>query len=173
MIYKFARIVPDLPQGFATFAMVRFAAKESFVGDYSKTFEWIDLPQGRVRYAGGMRGRDEPSIETFAVELRGAVYYGEIREVFPPEENEYSIEVVSFGWIKHDWSGNEPDPEHCASFTPNDLSDIQSLLCAAVSIWRRLEDRPAILYESLQTHFTGEIVFRDGCVLISEEGGVL
>jgi len=137
------------------------------MGGYSKTFEWIDFPQGRVRYAGGRRGREDPSIETFAVEIRGAVYYGEVCEVFSLEQNDYSLEVVSFGWMKHDWLGVEPDPEYCASFSLDDLSDVQSLLCETVPIWRSLEDRPAILYESIQTHFTGKIVFRDGWALVS------
>ncbi len=141
------------------------------MGDYSKTFEWIDFPQGRVRYAGGRRGRDEPPIETFAVEIDARVYYGEIREVFPPEQNHYSLEVVSFGWLQHDWSGVEPHPEYCASFTLNVLSDVQSLLCKVVPIWRSLEDRPAILYESFQTRFTGDIFFRDGWALVRDDEG--
>jgi len=139
------------------------------MGDYSKTFEWIEFPQGRVRYAGGKRGRDEPPIETFAVEIHGWVYYGQVLTVFLSAQNNYNLEVVSFGWLKHDWLGVEPDPEYCASFTLNELSEVQSLVCHAVSTWRNLEDRPAILYESAQTHFMGEISFRDGWALVKDD----
>jgi hypothetical protein len=139
------------------------------VGDYSKTFEWIDFPQGRVRYAGGRRGRDEPPIDTFAIEIHGRVYYGQIQELFLPDRCSYNLEVVSFGWLKHDWLGSKPDPKHCAAFTLNGLSEVQALICQVVPVWRNLEDRPAILYESAQTHFAGEIIFRDGWALLTED----
>jgi len=172
VIYVFARIVPDLLQGFAPFAMVRFAAKESFVGDYSKTFEWIEFPQGRVRYAGGRRGRDEPPIDTFAVELRGRVYYGEITQLHLADGNRYNLEIVSFGWTKHDWLGTEPNAKYCAAFTVKDLEEVQAILCQAVPVWRSLEDRPSLLSEFFEARFMGELIFRDGWALIRDESRI-
>jgi hypothetical protein len=139
------------------------------VGDFRKTFEWIDFPQGRVRYAGGKRGRDEPPIETFAVEMHGGIYYGEISELFLSDGNRYNLQIVSFGWLKPDWFGIEPSPEYCAAFTCEELGEVQALLCQAVPVWRSLDDRPPFLTEYFHAHFMGEIVFKDGWALIKDE----
>ncbi|WP_090052631.1 hypothetical protein [Luteibacter sp. 329MFSha] len=167
-----ATSVPVLLHGFAAFATIRFAAKESFVGDYSKTFEWIEFPQGRVRYAGGRRGRDEPPMETFAIELYDRVYYGEICESLLADGNRYNLMIVSFGWTKHEWRGIEPNPRDCATFTPRELEKVQALLCQAVQVWRGLDDRPPFLTEYFESRFMGEVIFQDGWALIRDESEI-
>ncbi|SFW75717.1 hypothetical protein [Luteibacter sp. UNCMF366Tsu5.1] len=139
------------------------------MGNYSKTFEWIDFPQGRVRYAGSKRGREEPPIETFTVEYRGGVYYGEIDERYLADGNRYNLEVVSFGWVIHDWVGTEPDPCSCAAFSFDELSEVQAMVCGAIKAWLKLEDRPSFLYESFQSRFMGEVAFRDGWALLKDD----
>lgn len=137
--------------------------------DYSRTFDWFDFPEGRIRYAGGSKGRDEPPIDVFSVEIGGRTYFGEIRRSFLADENNYNIETVSFGWPKRDWFGTEPDPRQCATFSPAELRDVQSLVTQAVPAWRLLENRPIIVRESARSHFMGEIIFRDGWALIRDE----
>lgn len=141
------------------------------MGDYDDTFEWIDFPQGQVRYAGGSKGRDEPPITIFSVVLNGRVYYGEFRRWFLENDNDYNIEVISFGWLEREWLGTEPNPKHCAQFSSRELGDVQSLVCQAVPVWRSLEDRPSIVREYADSHFMGEVIFRNGWALISEEEG--
>jgi len=139
---------------------------------YTKTFDWIDFPQGRVRYAGGKRGRDEAPIHTFALEMHGRIFYGEIGELFREGGNDYDLEIISFGWLRHDWLGTEPDARYCASFALNELQEVQVLLCQAVVAWRNLDVRPVILTEYGSARFMGEVVFRDGWALIGNaEGG--
>ena len=142
------------------------------MGNYSKTFEWINFPQGRVRYAGGRRGRDEPPIQTFAVELHGCVYYGEIASLFLADGNRYNLEIVSFGWKKHEWFGTEPDPRYCAIFTENELAQVQWLLCQTIPVWRGLEDRPSSLTEYFEARFMGDLLFREGWALLRGEGSI-
>lgn len=142
------------------------------MGNYKETFEWIDFPQGRVRYAGGRRGKEEPAIETFAVEVYGRIYYGEIRRSFLVDRNNYNLEVISFGWLTHDWYGTEPDSRYCAAFTINELGEVQALLCQAVPVWRSFDARPPFLTEYVTAHFMGEVIFRDGWALTRDEGGM-
>jgi len=137
------------------------------VASYKKTFEWINLPKGRVRYTGGARGRDEPPIETFAMEIFGSIYYGEIKRNFLPGAGSYDIGIVSFGWLKKDWHGTTPDPEFCASFTASHLEEVQALICQAVAVWYALEDKPSFLF-STTSRYTGDIVFQDGWALLRD-----
>ncbi|SEW03961.1 hypothetical protein [Luteibacter sp. 329MFSha] len=139
------------------------------MGKYSDTFDWIDLPQGRVRYAGGKRGRDEPPIETFAAEIFGSIYYGEVRAVFLADGNNFNVEIVSFGWLKHDWFGTDPDPRYCAAFTLRELGEVQSLLGQMISAWCLLDERPFVIDESAQSRFMGDILFRNGWVLVRDD----
>jgi len=134
---------------------------------YDKTFEWIDFPQGRVRYAGGAANREEPR-EAFAVDLHGQIYYGEIKKAFLPDRHNYNLEIISFGWLENGWYGILPEPELCAAFVPKDLETVQTLLCQAVEEWRKLEDRPFTEYSD--SHFMGDVLFRDGWALIKDEG---
>lgn len=141
------------------------------VVSYEKTFEWLDFPEGRIRYAGGRRGRDEPPITTFSVELSGKTYFGEFRRCFLPDGNNYDIEVISFGWRQHDWPGTEPHPKYCAAFTPEEIGHVQSLICQAVTVWRSLKDRPSIVREYSDSRFSGEVAFRDGWALVRDVEG--
>lgn len=142
------------------------------MGDYSKTIAWMDFPQGRVQYAGGKRGREEPPIETFAVDYHGETYFGEIGRRFLADRHSYTLEIVSFGWVTPDWVGTEPNPRLCVAFTLKELAQVQSLVCSAVRVWLGLEDRPPFLTEYGSARFTDEVIFRDGWALLkdNEEG---
>ena len=53
---------------------------------------------GRARFAGGVRSWDELGHETFALELRGNEYFGEIKNLFLKNHNDYNIVIDSFGY---------------------------------------------------------------------------
>lgn len=139
------------------------------MSSYEKMFEWVDLPQGRVSYVGGKRGRDEPYMTVFAVEIPKGTYYGEICVKFLADRHNFNLEIISFGWLKDEWFGSEPDPEYCESFTVEELRTVQSIIPQAVSEWIKLERRPNIVRESAKSHFMGEIHFREGWALIRSE----
>jgi len=143
------------------------------MGDYSKTFEWIDLPQGRVRYVGEKRGREEPPIDVFSVCVHGWTYFGELRRIYLSDRNHYDLEIVSFGWLTEDWFGTEPDPAFCASFTEKQLGDVQILVSQAVSNWYAMDDRPAILFKSSKSGFSGDIHFASGWALLKDVGDAI
>jgi len=139
------------------------------MGAYSKTFDWFDFPEGRIRYAGGRRGRDEPPIHIFAVEIYGWIYYGEIRKIFLADGNNYNLEIVSFGWMRDEWFGTEPNPPFCSAFTLKELGEVRALICQVVPLWRELEDRPIVLTEYVDSHFMGDIFLREGWALIKDD----
>lgn len=68
------------------------------MGEYSNTFDWVQFPEGRARFAGGIRGWDEKRHETFAVEVNGVEYFGELDSVFLPDRHNFNIEIISFGY---------------------------------------------------------------------------
>lgn len=141
------------------------AAESTFLVNYEKTFDWFDFLQGRIRYEGRARGRDEPPIEVFAIEAFGSTYYGEIRRDFLPDAKTYFVRVVSFGWLEKNWYGSEPDPRFCASFLPSQLEDAQILICQGITAWNELEDKPSFLF-STRSRFTGDVVFQVGWALL-------
>lgn len=63
------------------------------MGSYNEPFERTDLPGGRAQYVGVSRGRDEPPIDTFAMELQGNPHYEEIRRADLPERNHDDLQV--------------------------------------------------------------------------------
>jgi hypothetical protein len=125
------------------------ARKEQVMAKNSP-FDWIDFPDGRVKCVGGAgaAGRDDPPVTSgFAVEFQGHIYHGEIRESYLPDRNNFNLEVVSFGWPEHVWSGQPAVPGKYANFSVDQLASIQSLVCLAVQVWAGLEDRPSFLDE--------------------------
>ena len=62
------------------------------------TFEWIEFPEGRARFAGGFRCWDELGRETFAIELRGCQYFGQIDNEFLENGNDYNLRIDAFGY---------------------------------------------------------------------------
>ena len=61
-------------------------------------FDWMELTGGRARFSGGIRGFDELRHETFAAEVDGREYFGELQKAFLPNDHDYNIEVIAFGY---------------------------------------------------------------------------
>lgn len=132
------------------------------MGKDSSTFDWVQFAEGRARFAGAMRGWDERRYEVFAVEVNGVTYFGEIARLFLSNEDDFNIEVRSFGYYM-DANVGIPDQTARESFEDNDLRIVRSLICQLVSTRRDLENRkPSLLTEYESSRFMGQVIFRDG-----------
>ena len=136
---------------------------------YEATFDWVQLQEGRARFSGGVRGIvDEQRHETFAVEVDGIEYFGEIEAKFLPNNNDYNIEVLWFGYGSNTSVGM-PMLGSCQKFTLVEIEAIQTLIVQLIDAGTRFSKRPSILTEFPDAHFMGEVTFRDGWVISTSE----
>ncbi|MEP7187200.1 MAG: hypothetical protein ABI767_15320 [Rhodanobacter sp.] len=131
------------------------------MGNSEKTFHWVQFKEGKAKFSGGIRGGDERRHETFAVELKNTVLYGEIENVFLPNGNDYNIEVISFGYGMEANVGN-PHPNARGAYTFAELQIIKSLIVQLLQAGLHFEDRPSVLTEYPNAHYMGKILFREG-----------
>jgi len=133
---------------------------------YEKIFEWQQFPEGRARFAGGIRGWDERGHDTFAVELEGEIVYGEIDTSFLPNHHDFNVQVVSFGYGMRENVGilNEggPGPHAQGTFPSAYLQRVQSLVVQLVRAGLSFEKRPSVLEEMPNSHFMGKVLFPEG-----------
>lgn len=135
------------------------------------TFDWLQFPEGRARFSGGVRGiMDEQRHETFAVEVDGEEYFGEIQNAFLPNGNDYNIEIVSFGYGRDGDIGMPMRGRTCRVFTATEASTIQALITQLIAAGMHYPDRPSILKEYPDAHFMGQILYRDGWILVADDG---
>ncbi|QDH70353.1 hypothetical protein [Marilutibacter alkalisoli] len=135
------------------------------MSEYPKPFDWQQFPEGRARFSGSVRGADERGHETFAVELRGETYYGEVRRTFLQNENDFNIEIVSFGWPGTEWVGM-PMPGMCHTFSPEESDEAKKLIVGMIQAAAASETRPGLLNEYADARFMGQVVFREGWALL-------
>jgi hypothetical protein len=139
------------------------------MGVYENTFKWVQFPEGRARFSGGVRGiMDEKGHETFAVEVDGVEWFGEIDQKFLPNNNDFNVEVISFGYPTDGYIGM-PMLGTCQIFTPAQIEMIQKLIMQLVDAGTRFEDKPSMLHEYPNARFMGEVFFRDGWALVMSE----
>ena len=132
-------------------------------------FDWVQFPEGRARFSGGVRGiDDEQRHETFAVVVDDAEYFGEIQREFLPNNNDYNIEVVSFGYGS-DTSVGMSMLGTCQIFTSEEISTIQTLIVQLIAAGTHFSDRPSLLNEYPNAHFMGKVIFKDGWVCRKDE----
>ncbi|MDL5367290.1 hypothetical protein QSH18_16905 [Xanthomonas sp. NCPPB 2654] len=133
------------------------------------TFGWVQFPEGRARFFGLVRGVDELGHETFAVEVDGNEFFGEIDRAFLPNNNDYNIEVVSFGYGSERCLGM-PMLGGCQIFSQAQINTIQALIAQLIAAGTQFSDRPSLLTEYPSAHFMGQVSFRDGWVLVADGG---
>jgi len=131
-------------------------------------FDWLELPNGRARFSGGIRGFDELRHETFAAEVDGREYFGEIGRTFLPNGNDFNIEVLSFGYGNRGYVGM-PMRSTCRVFTAAEIEKIQALTVQLIAAGTRFKDRPTLLTEYPNAHFMDQVFFRNGWVLATDE----
>jgi len=131
-------------------------------------FDWLELPSGRARFSGGIRGFDELGHDTFAVEVGGREYFGEIKRAFLSNGNDFNIEVISFGYERIGSVGM-PMLGTCRVFTVAEIATIQSLIVQLITANAGFRKKLALLVEYPNSHFMGQVVFRDGWILAMDE----
>lgn len=138
----------------------------------SQTFDWVQLPGGRARFSGTFRCWDEQGRKTFALELRGREYFGEIKRSYLQNHSDYNIVVDAFGYGQ----GGDvamPGPGTRETFTPDEEAVARAMVVALVHAGLKFIDPPTILDETEDSHFMGEIIFQDGWILVrSDHDGV-
>lgn len=144
------------------------------MGSHEKTFDWVQFKEGRARFNGNKRGWDERGYETYAVEIGGKVRYGEIDNSFLSNDNDYNIEIISFGYAMEGSVGipNEPEEQKLlarGAYTQAELKVVQSLVSQLVRAGLSFENRPSLLRETPTSHFMGKILFREGWANVRQE----
>lgn len=131
---------------------------------YEPPFQWVQFAQGRARFSGGVRGADELGHETFAVAIDGGEYFGEIDRIFLPNNNDYNIEVISFGYASDDVG--VPVLDGCRAFGEAQIATVQALVTPLIAAGARMSDPPHVLMQYPTARYMGEVVFRDGWAMV-------
>lgn len=138
------------------------------MSEQSGVFDWIEFPEGRARFCGGVRGADQAGHETFAVEIAGESYYGEISSVWP-DDSHFNLRIDSFGHSRMENVGmpiREGNP-FIEKFLSADVELIKSLVLKLIqSFWRRAE-RPFVMEMDDVDEFLGKVEFAQGWVLVA------
>jgi hypothetical protein len=133
---------------------------------YDDTFEWQQFPEGRARFSGSIRGDDERGHDTFAIEIDGSVTYGEIDSVFLPNDNDFNVRVVTYGYGMRENVGilnnGNSGPHAQGVFPPAHLQRVQVLVTRLIRAGLQFEDRPVFLDEFPGSHFQGKVIFPAG-----------
>jgi hypothetical protein len=139
------------------------------MNDYQGVFDWVQFPEGRARFSGEQRGViDEQGHETFAVEVGGVEYFGEIEAAFLSNHNDFNVKVVSFGYDSRKYIG-APMLEACRVFTLTEINIIQALIVKLIAAGMHFPDKPSLLMEFPNARFMDEVSFKDGWILVAEE----
>ncbi|WP_226467316.1 hypothetical protein [Luteimonas panaciterrae] len=134
----------------------------------SQTFDWIQFPEGRARFAGGVRGWDELGHETFALELRGNEYFGEIKRSYLDNHNDYNIVIDAFGYVWEIEVGM-PEAEAREVFTPEEEATARTLVVQLIQAGLKFDRPPSRLNQTETSHFMGKIIFQDGWILVRSD----
>jgi hypothetical protein len=124
----------------------------------------LDLPAGKIRFAGGVRGVDEAGHDAFELSLSGApALYGEWRPIFSENGNNFNVEIVNFGYTSRDNLGN-PHPDARRKFSAHDVSSIRGLIEA---LFASEEARARVAPFSSKKNprgYLGRVIFRPGWI---------
>ncbi len=127
----------------------------------SSLFQVI-LPTGRVQFAGIPRSWDEIGRYAFSVELPNQpAMYGEWRAKFAENDNDFDVEIVSFGFLRASSLG-DPTPAHRRQFSEGDISIIQELIVALIA--SPAATAQVVPFTSKKGKFLGKIHFLPGWV---------
>jgi hypothetical protein len=124
------------------------------------TFEWKDLPSGRARFAGSIRGWDETGHDTFAVEVGGAEVFGEVKETFAAGSNDFGVAIVSFGYLDRLDVGLPivPGKENIKALDTLTIDRIKRVVAELINAGVS-EGSPSFLKQYGNSCFTGQLIF--------------
>ncbi|NIK03060.1 hypothetical protein [Xanthomonas cannabis] len=140
----------------------------------SSPFEWIDFPAGRARFSGGIRGADELGHETFAIEIDGTEYFGELKNDWLPDQTHYDVAVVSFGFSVELQVGMPITAWSVHPFTDDQLESVKTIIIQLIDAGTSFTKKPLIISEIGGAIFTGKVIFNENWALtkISDQPGV-
>lgn len=131
---------------------------------------WVEFPEGRARFSGGIRGVDERGHDTVAVGIGKQTYYGEARRSFMPNGNDFNVEIVSFGYLGKENVGEAPFDAR-QPLTLAQLETARILLVGLVQKGLSFAERPRVLTEYPDSRYMGKVLFRDGWALVQSPEG--
>lgn len=133
----------------------------------SNTFDWIQFPEGRARFAGSFRCWDEQGRQAFALELHGKQYFGQIDNVFLENQTDYKVLIDAFGYGRGQDVGI-PAAGAREVFSLEQETVARQLVTRLVNAGVKLEDPPFTL--NTPDGFTGQIVFGDDWIQLRSAG---
>jgi hypothetical protein len=123
----------------------------------------VTLPIGRASFEGMIRGWDEGPQRAFSVEIAGHPnLYGIWRPIWTPDEKDFDVEVVSFGWAGK-YSIGDPDPVTRRKLSVPQAADVTALVTALFND-PNVKKRP-MPFSSKTESFLGHIRFRPDWIL--------
>ncbi|MCC7633788.1 hypothetical protein [Stenotrophomonas rhizophila] len=136
----------------------------------NNTFGWICFPEGRARFGGGVRGWDELGHETFALELRGREYFGEIKRVYLENHNDFNIVIDSFGY-RSERDVSMPGTDVREVFSSAEEITARVMIVQLIQAGLKFETPPSRLRQTETSHFMGEVIFSEGWMLVRAVDG--
>ncbi|MCL1501441.1 hypothetical protein M3O57_20165 [Xanthomonas nasturtii] len=133
----------------------------------NKTFDWMQLTNGRARFTGSIRGADELGHETFSVEINGSEYFGEITQDFLPDRENFNLVIDSFGYGNQLEVGMPLPSSSTAAFSSQDLEHVKALILELIKAGLDLERRPIVISETERSKFMGNVSFPENWALCS------
>ncbi|MGG6462594.1 hypothetical protein [Solilutibacter silvestris] len=139
-------------------------------GSTFSPFDWVQFPQGRARFAGTFRCWDETGRKTFALELHGREYFGEIKRSYLENQNDYNIAIDAFGYGRGEDVGM-PGADARGVFTADDEVIAHNLVIQLIQAGLEYADPPTVLDQTETSRFMGKVEFQDGWILVAAEVG--
>jgi hypothetical protein len=120
--------------------------------------DWVSFENGKARFCGAKRGADDAPHEVLAVQLGGAIFYGDFRAVYEEDRTHYNVEIISFGFGSAGNAGN-PNVTARTVFSPAEVASIETLISSLI---RLPGEQPPPL--RVRSRFRGGVSFRDGWI---------
>jgi hypothetical protein len=123
----------------------------------------LNLPNGKIGFKSTVLGWDEEPRDAFRIELSARpTMYGEWRAKFASNENDFDVEIVSFGYKSVRHLGSML-PVHRTEFSASEQSAIEELIR---SLFADQTARAVIVpFSSKTAHFLGAVTFAPGWIL--------
>jgi hypothetical protein len=121
-------------------------------------FDWVEFPEGRARFSGGIRGWDDLRHETFCVEVDGRELFGEIVSVFAENRNNYNLEIISFGYKEDGDVGL--DISACVALTKEQTQRVANLVRKLIAVVSKIDTPPSILSNAKEL-FLGDVILKN------------
>ena len=119
-------------------------------------------PEGRALLRGALRTDNSPE-PVFCIELTGqSPLYGIWRPKFAANQNDFDVEVDSFGWGSQSNVGN-PHPMARNRLSVAQAADVKALV---VAMFEDVETKKRVLPLPINARFLGEIKFKDDRILL-------